>query len=126
MKRHRILSIDGGGIKGVFPVSFLAEVEAVLSIRSVANFFDLIAGTSVGGIIALGLGLGLTASEMTNFFVSQGPGIFPRNSLPTSGFRLFFGGERYRPEPLRKALEDVFKARTLSESKVRLLIPAFD
>ncbi len=126
MKRHRILSIDGGGIKGIFPASFLAEIESALSIRSVANYFDLIAGTSAGGIIALGLGLGLTGSEMANFFVSQGPDIFPRNALPTSKFRLFFGAERYRADPLSKALEGVFGVKTLSESRVRLLIPAFD
>jgi patatin-like phospholipase/acyl hydrolase len=49
MSQFRILSIDGGGIKGVFPASFLAEVENALGISSVAQYFDLIAGTSVGG-----------------------------------------------------------------------------
>jgi patatin-like phospholipase/acyl hydrolase len=52
----RILAIDGGGIKGVFPASFLATVEDTIE-DNIANYFDLIVGTSTGGIIALGLGL---------------------------------------------------------------------
>jgi patatin-like phospholipase/acyl hydrolase len=45
MSRFRILSIDGGGIKGLSPASFLAEVESALGISSVARYFDLIAGS---------------------------------------------------------------------------------
>src|SRR6267378_4287150 len=123
---RRILSIDGGGIKGVFPISFLAEIESALSLRSVADYFDLIAGTSIGGIIAIGLGLGLTARQMGEFFVNEGPRIFPRQAIPTSTFRLLFGRERYNPGPLREALQKVFCAKTLADSQVRLLIPAFD
>ena len=58
MKKKRILAIDGGGIKGVFPASFLATVEDSIG-DNVGNYFDLIVGTSTGGIIALGLGLGI-------------------------------------------------------------------
>src|SRR5262249_13922655 len=95
-------------------------------IDSVANYFDLIAGTSVGGIIALGLGLGLTSRQMADFFVTKGPTIFPTYLIPSWVRLLFTGHDRYRQENLRKALEDVFKSRTLGESRVRLLIPAFD
>src|SRR5580704_4817416 len=122
----RILSIDGGGLKGVFPISFLSEIESALHLTSVADHFDLIAGTSVGGIIALGLGLGLNARVMTEFFVNQGPGIFPRSILPTSQIRLLCGRERYSFQNLRKALEQTFGTKTLADSKVRLLIPSFD
>ena len=62
----RILAIDGGGIKGVFPASFLATVEDSIG-DNVANYFDLIVGTSTGGIIALGFGLGTIRK--------RGPGI---------------------------------------------------
>ena len=126
MKKHRILSIDGGGIKGVFPIAFLAEIESALSLDSIANYFDLIAGTSVGGIIALGLGLGLTAGTMTDFFVNEGPRIFPRHAIPTGTLRLLFGVQRYRPDHLREALEKVFGLKMLADSRTRLLIPAFD
>ena len=124
MSRFRILSIDGGGIKGVFPASFLAEVETALGITSAAQYFDLIAGTSVGGILALGLGLGFTAHQLTEFLVSLGPGIFPPTSKPT--LRLLLGLDRYNPAPLRSALSELFGKKTLADSQVRLLIPSFD
>ncbi len=124
MSRFRILSIDGGGIKGVFPASFLAEVETSFGLTSVAQYFDLVAGTSVGGILALGLGLGMTARDMTEFLVTLGPGVFPPGNTPT--LRLLLGFDRYDPGPLRNALAKVFGKKTLADSHVRLLIPSFD
>jgi len=72
----RVLSIDGGGIKGIFPVSFLSAIEATTG-KSVGEHFDLIAGTSTGGIIALGLGLGFTPAELLAFYREEGKAIFP-------------------------------------------------
>src|SRR3954471_11858373 len=61
----RILSIDGGGICGILPAAVLAELERrFLDGRSVAAHFDMVAGTSTGGIIALGLARGRTATEI--------------------------------------------------------------
>jgi len=124
MSRFRVLSIDGGGIKGVFPVSFLAEIERALALSSVARHFDLIAGTSVGGIIALALGLGSSARDILDFFVRSGPDIFPPGQIPT--LRLLLGLERYKPQRLRTALAEILGTKTLGASCVRLLIPAFD
>lgn len=56
--RFQILSLDGGGIKGLFSAAVLAAVEEDQNVN-IAEHFDLITGTSTGGIIALGLGLGL-------------------------------------------------------------------
>jgi uncharacterized protein len=75
-KRFRILSLDGGGIKGVFSAAVLAEWEKRTQLK-IADHFDLIAGTSTGGIIALALGLGLQAEEILRFYKEQGPKIFP-------------------------------------------------
>lgn len=111
---------------GVFPTSFLAEIEKALSLNSVADHFDLIAGTSIGGIVALGLGLGLTARELTDFLVKHGSDIFPRSVIPTKVLRLFCGFDRYKPDRLREALQEVFGTSTLADSRVRLLIPSFD
>ena len=55
-KRFQILCLDGGGIKGLFSAAFLAKLEEDLKIN-IIDHFDLIVGTSTGGIIALGLGL---------------------------------------------------------------------
>jgi uncharacterized protein len=80
-KAYRILCIDGGGIAGTFPASFLASMEDNLD-RPIGEYFDLIAGTSTGGIIALGLALGLSAVEITEFYEKKGPAIFGQDRGP--------------------------------------------
>lgn len=121
MSRFRILSIDGGGIKGVFPAAFLAHVESTLGGAPISNFFDLIAGTSTGGIIALGLGLGLRAGEVLEFYELYGSAIFPRKSPSW-----LLGPAKYKTEPLRFALEETFGSKRLGDSRRRLLIPSFN
>ena len=74
-KVFRILSLDGGGIRGVFPAALLARLEEHLD-HPMGRYFDLIAGTSTGGIIAIGLGLGLRARDILKLYVEQGPAIF--------------------------------------------------
>jgi uncharacterized protein len=120
---RRILVIDGGGIKGVVPASFLACVEEGLP-NPIADYFDLIVGTSTGGIIALALGLGLSASEALEFYMDYGPKIFcghPRFRAARRWFRA-----KYDPTPLRLALEEVFGEKKLGQSKKRLVIPSFN
>jgi len=74
--RFQILSLDGGGIKGIFSAAVLTHLEEDLQIN-VADHFDLITGTSTGGIIALCLGLGMRPRDIVRFYVDQGPLIFP-------------------------------------------------
>ena len=95
----RILTIDGGGIKGVFPASFLAAVEDSIG-ENIANYFDLIVGTSTGGIIALGFGLGLSAKEILAFYEEHGPLIFSGNR----SFRWlrWWGTTKYSGNPLKQ------------------------
>jgi uncharacterized protein len=118
----QVLSIDGGGFKGMFAAVLLACLEADLGI-SVVDHFDLIVGTSTGGIVALGLGAGLGPSEITNFYIEHGPSIFghPRWKAPVRLFRA-----KYRTAPLRHALEVAFGELTLGDSKVPLAIPSYD
>ena len=70
MARFQILSLIGGGIRGAFVTSYLKELEAKLG-RPIAESFDLIAGTSTGGIIAAGLAAGMPAAEMHDFYVQS-------------------------------------------------------
>ena len=118
---RRILSIDGGGIKGVFPASFLATVEDSIGCH-VADYFDLITGVSTGGILALGLGLRMPAEEILGFYEKKGPKIFPANRF-TCGIRSIFRA-KYSREPLEAALHDVFGNYKLGESRTRLVIPS--
>lgn len=74
-ERFQILSLDGGGIKGLFSASVLAKLEDDLGV-SIVDHFDLIVGTSTGGLIALGLGMGMRPHELVRFYVESGPKIF--------------------------------------------------
>jgi patatin-like phospholipase/acyl hydrolase len=72
---YKILSLDGGGIRGAFPAAFLAKLEEQIG-APVASYFDLIAGTSTGGIIAIGLGLGIPTRDVLKLYEEQGAEIF--------------------------------------------------
>lgn len=125
MSKFRILSIDGGGLKGVFPAAFLATIEQNLP-NPIHRYFDLITGTSTGGIIALGLGFGLTATQLVQFYVDQGPKIFPprRRKAWLKANELF--KPRYDGKALRSALTAVFGSTKLGEIPARLLIPTLN
>ena len=128
-QEFRILSIDGGGIKGIFPAAFLAGLEErYLGGASVAQYFDLIAGTSTGGIIALGLGAGHTAAALGELYLRQGREIFPPQRrlgrLWASIHRLV--RYRYSRDALSQALDETFGQRKFGESTSRLCIPSFD
>lgn len=125
--RLRVLSLDGGGIRGVFSASVLAEIEDQQGVR-IADYFDLIIGTSTGGIIALGLGMGLSARDLLSFYVKNGTAIFPSTFFHQRlgrGLR-HLGWHKYSAEPLKKALEEVFGDSQLGESRSRLVITSFD
>jgi patatin-like phospholipase/acyl hydrolase len=121
--RFQILSLDGGGVKGIFAAGVLAAIEDDLKIK-IADHFDLIAGTSTGGIIAVGLGLGLSPRELVEFYLSEGPKIFPQwcgiKSLQHWMFR------KYSSKPLEDALKRCFKGMRLGDSKKRLVIPSYN
>jgi len=123
LTKRRILALDGGGIKGTFSASFLAQLEKKLQ-HPIAHYFDLIVGTSTGGIIALGLGLGLSAADLLSFYVTAGPEIFCRRSRIPLWTRLGMG--KYDPDRLRHHLTQSFGDRLFGESRSRLVIPSVD
>ena len=82
----RILSIDGGGIRGIIPARILQEIEETTG-KAVAELFDLIAGTSTGGILALGLTKRAengrpeyAAADLVELCEAEGPRIFNRST----------------------------------------------
>lgn len=119
----RILSLDGGGIKGAFTTSVLATLEEETG-QTAVNHFDLITGTSTGGILALGLGLGISASEILKFYSDKGPVIFPKTSLVKKAKQLFCS--KHSSAVLRKELTNVFGTHKFGESKCRLALPTYD
>lgn len=123
----RILSLDGGGIKGAFAASVLAALEQDTG-QAAVDYFDLIVGTSTGGIIALGLGLGKSAEEIVEFYRAHGPTIFPGTSLVervTGGWRQLWG-PKHSHDVLREAVSQVLGTKRFGESKCRLVIPTYD
>jgi patatin-like phospholipase/acyl hydrolase len=107
----------------MFSAAVLARLEEDLDTR-IVDHFDLIAGTSTGGIVALGLGLGLSPKEIVEFYTGHGPRIF-RNRSKMRALRHLFRA-KYGAEPLRKALTEVFGERTFGESTKRLVITSYN
>lgn len=120
-KKYKILSLDGGGIKGVYTLAFLSQIEDYLG-SPVNNYFDLVVGTSTGGIIALGLGKGFSATDLLAFYVEMGKDIFSGNRYWNA--LKHFGFSKYKNEVLKKYLEEKFGDTKLGESKIRLVIPS--
>lgn len=123
----RILSIDGGGIRGILPLAVLAGLESRhLRGGSIAECFDLIAGTSTGGIIALGLASGLTATEILEIYISRGGEVFPDYDPVTQWGMgaLQLVRNRCDTDALYRLIDDVVGPRGLWESRSRLCIPA--
>jgi patatin-like phospholipase/acyl hydrolase len=128
----KVLSIDGGGIRGLIPALVLAEIEQRTG-RRIAEMVDLVAGTSTGGILACGLtrpgpeGRPLySAAELAGIYVEEGPRIFHRSLVK----RIFsvegWLDERYEDDGLDAALARYLGGATLSEALVDLLITAYE
>src|SRR5689334_9948919 len=128
---RKILSIDGGGLKGALPAAFLAEIEEATSTH-IADHFDLIAGTSTGGIIAIGLGLGIPARTILDFYISEGPAVFRQDRPRLWAVEKLYRAARrvrrakYSPDRLKSALTKVLGDARVGDSRTRLLIPAYD
>ena len=122
-KRFQILSLDGGGIKGLFSAALLAAIEEDLKIN-IVDHFDLISGTSTGGIIALGLGLGMKPREIVEFYLREGPVIFPR----WFGLKRFqhWAFRKFSAVPLQAALKRCFKDKRFGDSIRPLIIPSYN
>ncbi len=130
---HRLLlCIDGGGILRTFPAAFLAELEQHLDCL-IGSYFDLIAGTSTGGIIGVSLALGHPASEILRLYENRGPEIFGQNRNDLAGFLgkklrglRWLYRNRYGSEALRDALRDVLGDQRIGHARTRLVVPAWN
>ncbi|KOY51942.1 CBASS cGAMP-activated phospholipase [Polaribacter dokdonensis] len=103
--KFKILSIDGGGIRGVFPARFLSKLEADLK-SPIAENFDLICGTSTGGILALALALKIPASDIEKLYVENRKLIFPPFYRR---WRLGLNRAKYNNKKLEDLIRNKFK-----------------
>ncbi|HNP82920.1 MAG TPA: CBASS cGAMP-activated phospholipase [Nitrospira sp.] len=126
----RILALDGGGLKGAFTAAALATWERQTGLR-IVDHFDLIAGTSTGGILAIGLGLGLSGQEMLGFYQERGPIIFPVTRFRSRLQHLLrhLIRPKYSQTVLLRELESAFyhghPPVYLKDSLCRLVIPTY-
>jgi patatin-like phospholipase/acyl hydrolase len=140
-KITRILSLDGGGIRGIIPGQILVILEEKIKVKTgnenarIADYFDLIAGTSTGGILACALLCPdpenpvrprFTAQEVVNLYLERGDEIF---SIPF--FHKIRSGsgtldEKYPTDELEKALDDYFNGLKLSQLLKPCLITSYD
>jgi len=128
-KPFRILSIDGGGILGLLPTLILKEVEdRYLDGSPIGKYFDLITGTSTGGIIALGLGQGRSAESLSNLYLERGEYIFPPGNSVTRFFRKLRHSAFYIYDRsnLENELRREFQNERFGSSTIPLCIPAFE
>ena len=122
-ERFQVLSIDGGGAKGVFAAALLAGLEEDIG-RPVLDHFDLVVGTSTGGLIALALGAGLSPRQIVDFYVREAPNVFPGRRWWRALRRL--GLAKYDGSGLERAVRNALGDILLGDSKIPLVVPAYN
>ncbi|XP_059282529.1 patatin-like protein 3 isoform X2 [Lycium ferocissimum] len=134
-----VLSIDGGGIRGIIPGTLLAFLESKLQLDGpnarIADYFDVIAGTSTGGLITSMLAAPnrdnrplYAAKDISSFYMEHCPHIFPqrrRNSF-VNKIANFFGGPKYDGKYLRLLVDSILGNLTIKQMLTHTVIPAFD
>jgi predicted acylesterase/phospholipase RssA len=120
----RILAIDGGGIRGVIPARVLVELEAKAG-KPLHQMFDLVAGTSTGGILACGIAAGVPAAALLDLYARRGAEIFSRSAEWIARTADGVAGPKYDAAPLEAILSEVLGDKRLSDALTHLLVPAF-
>ena len=127
----RILSLDGGGIRGVVAATMLARIEQQISVP-LNQYFQLVAGTSTGSILATAIANGRSAKELIGVYQQKGSRIFPYQNLWSPErlglvFQYGLSAPKYSDKGLVEVLKEEFKYKKLSEVKAtNLLIASYD
>jgi uncharacterized protein len=119
-----ILSVDGGGYRGLFSAHILQRMEESWGINWHQQF-NMFAGTSTGSILAAGLASGIPAARLTEFYTQHGSHIFSARCRSRLDLLKIFTS-RYSSHTLQKLLSDVFGEKTLGDVQVPLIVPAVD
>lgn len=133
----RILSIDGGGIRGIIPAKGLALLECELTKRNkpnrICDYFDLICGTSTGAILAIGLALGISAQKMLDLYLKHAKDIFPQQNIFKQAFKILCKGKSlYDRDKLSGLIEQTYRdavgneVARLGHCKTRVCVPTYD
>lgn len=123
-KPFKILSIDGGGIKGLYSSKILEHFEEEFQCNLV-EYFDMICGTSTGGVLGLALSLKIKATEISRIYEEKGALIFPSQSKLKGIYKKVFRGGKYDDEALKNALEATFGDYKIGDSHCLLCVPSY-
>lgn len=126
MAKYRVVSIDGGGIRGLVTTLLLERIVATPGLEKFLESIDLIAGTSTGGLLALGIARPLPLATIRELYVKKGPKIFDDSWLDDLVDLGKLRGADYDIKPLRRELKSLFGDITLGQLEKRVLITAFD
>lgn len=125
----QVLALDGGGLKGLFTAAVIESLEEQLG-SPLSRHFDIITGTSTGGLIALGMGIGKSGNDMVRFYQDHGPKIFPNQGLQRFiRYWLSWFWAKYPNRPLEETLKMLLVVDgsdaepILGDSRKRLIIP---
>ncbi len=135
--KFKILAIDGGGIKGVFPALYLSLIEEELKDRpdgktQIKDHFHLITGTSTGGIIALALSLGIPAKDIYDIYIDNADKIFRKRSFCNKILGIFrpFHSNKYLEKIIKEKFRESFDGLEpdprLKDCKTDVAIPIYD
>lgn len=136
MRKFRILSIDGGGLRGVIPVTVLKKIEEITGKR-IADCFDLIAGTSTGGLITSAITLRnpakanepmYTLEEIMQVYINRGKEIFPeRNAIENSIHKVKdILAPKFGTEGIDRVFRDILKDYKMSDTLSNILVSSYD
>ena len=124
----RILSLNGGGIRGIFQAVFLRDLANALG-GPLYKHFDLIAGTSTGAILALGVALDVDLNKAVALFEKEGPNIFPKYTQRLAKYSVWSLGKgpNYDADVLAPLLRSMFRVAgreaLIDDCKTNVLIP---
>ena len=132
-KVFKVLTIDGGGIKGLYSAQILRHFEEKFECR-ISDYFDMLCGTSTGGLIALALSLKIPASDICDFYNNEGPKIFTNfRKIKFAGKKYSNGtikqllrGGKFPDTKLRESLVGIFGDKKIGESHNLLCIPSYN
>jgi predicted acylesterase/phospholipase RssA len=130
-KTVRVLSLSGGGFLGLYTAVVLAGLEARIG-EPLARRFDLLAGTSIGGLLALALAFEVPMARPVALFIDRGPAVFSSRHLPQGTLSRLVDlsrsvmGPKYSGQALREILREELGDRRLADASHRVIVPAVD
>jgi patatin-like phospholipase/acyl hydrolase len=118
----RILSVDGGGVRGIYPAHFLKLLADQVEGHDLRTVFDLYVGTSTGGLIVAAIACGIPLDRVVSLYETRSSDIFgTKRFTARHTFR-----SAYDTAPLRRIVEEMFGDRVLGDVASRLVLPATD